>query len=332
MANESVKRLLNYYVLKLKSFFWSKDVLSFLLFLALSTGFWFVNSLDKARETSFDIPVSYAGIPQNILITNEIPRTVNVKVRDEGLNLFSYSRNDITPITFDVSQVFYEKGAIVITPDQIRGRLSRLLLPTTNVLEINPDSILINYEKLSVASLPVEFCSKIELAHQYIISDQIQLFPPKITVFGPKRILDTLKVVKTELVQLKNVNDTTYLNCKLKPIDNVKFATSEVKVSIYVEMFTEKKLQIPVTVINCPENIMIKTFPAFVNVTCNVGMSHFSQVNEKDLTVLFDYNDIRKSDNSKLRLKFINRRPYITNVRISPVDVEYLIEMKPMVE
>lgn len=327
MADNSMIRLLKHYILKLKSFLFSKDVLSFLLFLVLASAFWFVNALDKERETEISIPIRFVGLPQNITVANTPPSEITVMVKDQGLQLFSYSRGNITPLTLDLSRTFYEKGEIIITPDQIRGKLSRFLLPSTEILEIKPDSLLIQYEKLSVKTLPIEFLSKIELAHQYVLSDDIHLSPASITVFGPKGILDKLKTIKTEPVELRNLSDSTVLNCKLQPIKSVKFAANETKVSIFVEMFTEKKMQLPVTIINCPANLVIRTFPAFANVTFNIGMSHFKSVKSSDIAVIFDYNEMVKG-NAKQKLKINNSTTYISNVRVEPSEIEYIMELK----
>lgn len=327
MADNSIIRLLKHYFLKLKSFLFSKDVLSFLLFVVLASAFWFVNALDKERETEINIPVRFAGLPQNISVTNDLPSEILVVVKDQGKHLFGYSRANITALTIDLSRTFYEKGEIIITPDQIRGKLSRFLLPSTEILEIKPDSLLIQYEKLSVKTLPIEFVSSLELAHQYVLSDDIHLSPAKITVFGPQSVLDKLKVIKTETVELKNLSDSVTLNCKLQPVKSVKFAANETKVNIFVEMFTEKKMQLPVTVINCPAFITVRTFPAFVNVVLNVGMSHFNSVHPDDIAVIFDYNEMVNGA-AKQKLKINNKTSYISNVRIEPSEIEYIMEMK----
>lgn len=327
MADNKIVRLVHFYALKLKSFFFSKNVLSFLLFLLLASAFWFVNALDKERETEIVVPVLFEGVPQDIAITNKI-HSIRIKIKDQGLNLFTYSRQNYSSITFDLGRVFYEKGKINISPDQIRGKIARFLLPSTSILGIMPDSLNLEYERLSTKTLPIEFDAIIELSQQYVLSEDIRIFPSEITVFGPKSILNKLQTIKTEFSELRKISDTTYINTKLRPIKSVNFASDEVKVSIFVEMFTEKSIQLPVTIQNCPENIIIRTFPALVNVTFNVGMSHFSAINSEDLIVVFDYNEIVQNQESKHALKLINTKSFISNVKIDPAEVEYIIEIK----
>ena len=79
MAESRLIRLIGYLFTKLKSFLLSRNVLSFVSFLALSAGFWFVNALDKERDTEISIPVRYEGIPQQIAITNSAPQEIKLK-------------------------------------------------------------------------------------------------------------------------------------------------------------------------------------------------------------------------------------------------------------
>ena len=330
MAENSTVRILKLYVQKLKSFFLSKDILSFLLFLIVSATFWFVNALGKERETTIEVPIRYIGIPQNVAITNTPPSVLNLSVRDQGTNLFAYSRGKITPITINLERVFYQKGEILITADELSGRVNRYMhmQPTSTVLQIKPDSILIQYEKLSVKTVPIKFNSKIELARQYILSNKILIEPSQVTVFGPKTVLDTLSFVATEFTELKNLKDTSVLNCKLKALKSARYSSDNVKVSVFVELFTEKKVQIPITSINCPQHLSIRTFPAVVNAVYTVGLSNFNTFASNDIQVYLDYKELKKNKLSKQKLIVKTNSPNISNLRIFPQEVEFILEAK----
>jgi hypothetical protein len=328
MAEKKDLNFISYNIQKLKSFFFTKDILSFLFFLLLSSTFWFVHALGKERETSIVVPVRYVGIPINVAITNFPPSEITLNIKDQGKNLFDYSKKHITPLTIDLSRVFYQKGEILITPDLLNGRIRRYLKTTTSILDIHPDSILIQYEKLGVKTVPIKLYSKIELANQYMLSNDIQIDPKEVTVFGPNRILENMNFVRTENLVLKNLNDTGSYFCKLKPVKLVRFSIKQTKVSVFVEPFTERKVQIPVTSVNCPKNISIRTFPAFVNATYTVGLSQFYTLTPTDIQVFLDYNDLKVSKQSKQTLKIKNNTTHITNIRISPSEVEFIIEEK----
>ncbi len=330
MAENSGIKFLKYYLQKLKSFFLSKDILSFLLFLALSGAFWFVHALGKDRETTLNIPVHYVGVPQNIAITNSPPSEISISVKDQGLRLFSFLNSHKVPLTIDLNRNFREKGTILITSDQLSVKISKYLHlnPTTVVLEIHPDSLFIKYEKLREATLPIQLVSGIELTPQYMLSEKIKLEPGSVKVYGPKKIMDTLKTIRTEYFEVKNLSDSGIFKCKLKPIKSVRFSTSETKLSLFVEQFTEKKVQIPVTSINCPGRLYIRAFPAVVNATYTVGLSKFNSLTTNDIEVYLDYKDLKLVKTSKQKLKIKNNRSYISNIRIVPQEVEFILEEK----
>jgi YbbR domain-containing protein len=233
-------------------------------------------------------------------------------------------------LSIDVTRSFKQKGEILITSDQLASSINRYMRmqPTTKVLGIHPDSILIRYQKLSVKELPVELVSNVELVSQYMLSSEVSIKPSKVLVYGPKSVLDTMVSVKTELVDLKNLKDTTYLRCKLKPLKSIRFSGNNINLCFFVEPFTERKIQIPIGSINCPENLTIRTFPAFVNATFIVGLSHFKTFNTNDLQVYLDYNTLQSGKFSKQKLIVKNNSTFISNIRISPEDVEFVLEVK----
>lgn len=328
MAENELNSFFRHYLLKLKSFFFSKDVLSFLLFLILSASFWFVNVLDKVRETTIDIPIRYVSVPQNIEFTNNVPISIKVSVRDNGKELLNYSRKNNKPIAIDFNRQFYQNGTIVVSADEIRQVLIRYLSPTTAITQIQPDSLVVAYRKLETRNVRVQLEKHISLAHQYVLDENIVLEPSQVAVVGAGMLFDTLSFVKTNVLELHNLKDTVTRVVKIKPIAGLRFVPDEVKVKLNVERFTEKRIVVPVTVINCPDDIVLRIFPSQVELSFNVPMSRFSTINVNAVRVLFDYEQLNGDNKLKHTLKIENNEPLIRNLRLRPSDVEYLIEEK----
>ncbi|MGC3977872.1 MAG: hypothetical protein QM751_06325 [Paludibacteraceae bacterium] len=313
---------------KLKTFFTSKDVLSFILFLLLSTAFWFVHTLDRERQNIIKLPVNYVGIPNDIEIKNKLPNQITVTIRDEGIKLLQYANRKLTPINIDLTRVYFSKGKIIISPDQLKSKLSNYFLPTTAVLEIAPDSLVVVYQKLATKDLPIKMYGNLQLAQQHILSDSIRYEPSHVKVFGPKHILDTMLAAYTEKINLKNISDTTQLQVKLQSQQDIRYAFNDVSIGIFVEMFTEDNTEIPITIINTPSNLQVRIFPVSVKLAYNVGLSNYKKVSANDIKVVFDYNDVVDSQKRKNKLKIINNSPYLSNLRIDPDEVEFLLEKK----
>ncbi|MDR1585257.1 MAG: YbbR-like domain-containing protein [Prevotellaceae bacterium] len=304
----------------------SKNVLSFLFFLCLSTVFWFANTLEKERETTMSLPVRYTGIPRNIQVTNSPETKMTVSLKDKGNTLLGYYRKRPLSLVIDlVDRDFYEKGEIIITSDELAARISKLMLPSTIVQSISPDTLYVQYEKLSTRILPVRINGEIEPAQQYTFSEATRVEPGEITVFAPKHVLDTLSSIKTEYVKLNNVKDNISVTIKLMPVESLRFSTDEVRISVFPEKFTEKNIKLPVTFVNCPRHLTIRTFPATVNVKFNVGLSRFNRTD--DIRIVLDYNKISKTD-IKQKPEIVTNNPYISNIQLSPEEVEFVLEEK----
>ena len=329
MSEDSGIKLNNNFFRKIKSLLVSKEALIFLLFLVLSGAFWFVQSLDKQRETTLRIPVDYMAIPADVEIENKLPDRIEIKVRDEGLTLMKYSSRNTVPLALDLERVYFAKGKIVISTDQLKNRISRYVLPTTAVLQIKPDSIVVLYHKLSSITLPIRLNGEVKLSSQYVLSDSMQIEPSTVKIFGPKNLVDTMKAVYTEKLDIKSLSDTTFIKAKLeKPKQGIRYAFNDVNVGIFVEMFTENKFEMPVTVINAPDNMNVRIFPPTVHVTYNVGLSNFNKVRENDIKVVFDFKEAKDQEKRRYQLQVIEDSPYISNIRVSPERVEFLLEEK----
>lgn len=328
MADNKGIIFIKYYLQKLKAFFFSKDLLSFLLFLFLSAILWFVNVLGKERETTFTIPVKFSNVPQNIAIVGQSSSEISVTVKDQGVRLFSYSSHKMAPLNIDIKGPFYQRGELVLSSEKINESIRKYfqLQPTSQIVNIAPDSILLKYETLHKKIVPIKLVSNISLMPQYMYSDAPRLSPSQIMVFGPASILDTLQCVRTKLIELENISDSAWYHCELIPTPKVRYTARETKLSLMVEQFTEKKIQLPVLAINCPPHLTIRTFPAMVAVTFTIGLSQYKLFNNNDIEVYIDYNDIKSALLTKQKLKLKSNKTYITNIRTQPSEVEFILE------
>lgn len=316
------------YFAKLKAFLLSKDVLSFLVFLLLAFAFWFINMLDKERSTELTIPLRYSGMPQQFDITKSNVKSIKIVVKDKGLNLFAYSDKKLQSLTIDLNRNFNQRGKIVFNNDEIRTRLLKYLLPTTSVLEIKPDSLVLIYERLATKELPVVLHAKIETAQQYMLSDDVLIEPSTVKVYGPKRLLNKLHEIKTEYIELLELDKDKQLVAKLIKPEGIRLSAEDVKLSVFAEMFTEKEMLFPVYVINCPSGLIVRTFPAQVKVKFNVGLTHYKMVSVNDVKLIINYNDIIKNISGKHKIQLESKAGYLSNVRIENDEVEYIIERK----
>lgn len=312
---------------KVKTFFYTKDVLTFLIFLLISTTFWFVHALDRPRETKLNIPVVVDGVPADVQVLNKLPETIEVKVRDKGKNLFRYGKNKLSPIHLDFEGQFkQEEGTVRLSKQVLQQKVLSELNATSELLKFSPDTLLLLYTHQHQKEVPVSMNALLQPMRQYQLR-QVQIEPQRVIVYGTKARLQTLDTVYTERSVIHNLKDSMTLSVPLQQIQDVTFSNKEVIVRVVAERFTEKKMMVPVEPINFPKNYSVKVFPAEVEVSFNVPLSEFAFVSPQDVRVFLDYQDIQQ-DVAHQQVRFNHNLDYISKLKVNPMEVEFLLENK----
>ena len=76
----------------------------------------------------------------------------------------------------------------------------------------------------------------------------------------------------------------------------LSFYENSVRYTQKVEKFTEGKAEIPVEVINVPDNLNLAYFPKSVVVYYQVNLEEFEKVGASDFSVVCDYKSVKDGD------------------------------------
>lgn len=325
VSSSHIKKLF----LKLKSFLSTKDVLSFIGFLLISASFWFVNALNKERELSVEIPIKYVDLPRDISFNEELPKSINVRVSDLGSNLWRFMKTSVKPIVIKYSSDNSStSGVFNISNSQLKSKISENILSTSSIMMINPDEINLTYVKLYKKRVPVKLIGNIQVDDQYMLSNPIEFAPVEIDIFGPRDIIEKIVEVKTQKIEVTKLNDTLSIILPLEEIISVQYSVDNILVTAKAEMFTEKSVTLPVQVVNKPSNIDVLLFPTEVKVVFNIGVKWYKLFQFSDIQVVADFSDIQNGNLKKKKLKVVNNKPYISNIRISPQEIDFLLQEK----
>lgn len=328
MPDDSVKRYLTYHLVKLKSFFLSKDVLSFLVFLFLSASFWFLNALNEERELTMSFTLVYRGMPSDISFDDRLPAEMTVNLKDQGINLWSYVVKRNQRVEIELNHTFRENGIVGINSTMLRQAVSELLLPSTQVQLLSPENTAVRYHRLHARKVPVRLQATISPANQFMLNSALQVIPDSLIVYGSRSTLAHINEVETQPWIVNDLKDTLKAELALVENDSLRYSIHRVKVIASAEMFTEKIVNIPVQIINQPGELTVRSFPAEVRAVFNIAVSQFTNYRPGDIQVVIDYNELADSGVEKRRLRIVSQQPYITNIRIKPEEVEFLLEEK----
>lgn len=303
----------------------NKEFLIFLFFLALSGAFWLLMTLNETMEREFKIPVRLSGVPGNAVITGELPDTVRVTVRDKGFTLVTY---DFRPLVFRFSNYADEdegKGVIPLT--DVQKQVLSQMYGSSKLLQVKPGAFDFYFTYGTSKKVPVVFRGKITTSKSYYLA-HTEFYPSIVTVYANKQQLDKLQTVEIEPFNYRNLQDTIRQAVKIRKIRGVKIVPSTVRLSVYPDVLTEEAIEVPITAINMPPGMVLRTFPSKVTVRFTIGASLFRTIKPNLFKVVVDYEELaaNPSDKCTLQLRSVPRSVSKASLEIDRVD--YLLEQQ----
>lgn len=326
-----MNRILQIQLVRIRNFLYSqrfRRFLVFLFFLFVSASFWVLQTLNETLEMNVSLPVKLANVPGTAVLTQTPPEKVKVKLSDKGTVLVQYLyRKKLLPLVVDFAQ--YDKGAVsdrvVIPHSDVARLLQPQLIESSRIQEVNPDTIEYYYNRGLPTRLPVKVAGRVKTAAQNYL-EGLHCYPDTVELYAPSGVIDTMKYVYTTEVVWEGLTETVTDEVGLMPIKGVKYMTSKVEVKAQVDYYVEKTVEVPIVGMNFPADKVLRTFPSKAKVTFRVGATYSDRRWEDDFVLMVTYEDLQENAGNKYHLKLKKQPKGISHVRISPADVDYLIE------
>lgn len=307
----------------------NKQFLVFLFFLALSTTFWIFQTMEETYEEDYEVPIQLINVPQNVVITTELPPNFHIAIRDKGRLLLGYKyAHTFKPVNVDFNTYATATGHTIISSSDLSRQVSSQLLPGSQLLSIKPDTLDFYFNYGQCKKVPVVIQDRVNAEQMFSISER-KLNHDSVLVYASSHILDTLTAAYTRLIQREDLTDTTYVMQPFIKVNGVKYEPSKINVTYCVDRLVEKTVNIPVQQVNFPASKQLRTFPATVNVTFLVSMGQYREITRNNFVIVINYEELLKTKGNlcKLHLKTIPKE--VSHVRIHPETVEFVIEEIP---
>lgn len=266
------------------------------------------------------------NVPGNVVITTELPTSLHVTLRDKGSMLLNYKyAQRFNPIVVDFETNNNASGHVVIQGSELLKQVTRQLMPGTQVVSAKPDTLDFYFNYGLCKRVPVVVQGTIRTGKLYSVSGTKQTID-SVTVYASKALLDTITAAYTQPINLVDITDTTSIQSDFIKVKGAKFVPSRVGVTFYIDRLTEKTVQVPVQQVNFPATKQLRTFPATVKVTFQVGMGLYRNITHENFVIVVNYEDLLKNKTNKCHLSVKTIPHGVSHVRIDPQDVEYIIE------
>lgn len=305
----------------------NREFLRFLFFLAVAGIFWLLTTLNENFEQEVRVPLRFVNMPQGVVITSGDEDTLRVTVRDRGISLITYLyKKGQRPVDIDFRRYSLGQGQGTVSGSELLRLVNALLPASAKAVSVKPENEVFYYNNGESYTVPVEFQGTVEPDMPYFLSD-ITCVPERVTIYPSSATADSIMKVYTEPLVYTSFRDSLVVKARLQKMEGVKMVPGEVELHFQTDLLTEVTIDnIPVTGINMPEGLKLRTFPAKLSVSFVTGMKNYQGIQPGDFLIVADYKEFSADTAAKCYV-YLRRQPAdIHRVKLSTQQVDYLIE------
>jgi len=304
-----------------------KKLRIFLLFLLLATLFWSLIKLSKEYISEVEFELAYSEIPNNKLIQNEPDKKVKLTLKTVGFKLLNY---EFKKRVLDYSLTEIERKAGSMYYSETRSNTNYLqaqLSAETIVLNVEPDTLFFDLGVKRSKKVPVVSQMTYQFKTGFNFVGDVTLSPTEISISGPEKVIDTIDEIYTFKDELNEISESFEYAVSLEqPNDVIVLSEEKVTVKGEVDKITDGSYTLPFKVINLPRNVIISTYPKEVKVVYQVALKDYNKIPENSFRIQCDYKQTEDNKLDYLIPKLIDKPEIITNVKIIPNKIEFLIK------
>jgi hypothetical protein len=303
-----------------------RSVLTFLVFLAISTALWFLIKLSENYTTQTTFKLQFVEVPTDKWISSD-DQSVKMSLMIDGFHTLRCKMirepNRFVTIPLDEVPYRFESGNTYSFSSQyVAEKVAERLGINASDITMNDAKIYFSIDALKMKVVPVVLRSDIKTQRQYDLYGIPVLDPSSVTIYGPQEVVDSIKAVKTELLTKNNVNQSFSATLPLDLLDGqIRSNIKEVKADVQVERFTEMDVEVP---IHITSNQRVRFFPETMSVKCLVAIRDYASITPESFTVTVDKHQMEAMQ-PLLDVHLASWPPTVQILSTRPDKVEYLI-------
>ncbi len=301
-----------------------RSMLTFAVFVGIAALFWVILTLNDSVQDGCIVNVKITHKPDTITFISDVPKTINVEVKDKGSSLMRSMWMKTPTLNLNFRELA-DDGQMICSRSDIMLALKETFGSTATILSSSLDSLRLIYTDRPGKSLPVVVAVKSSAKAGYIVYGQPTAEPPRVTAYGPREIIDTLTRVMTKSYVEQDLVESISFVSELRTIPGVRLIPGSVHVHVNVEPLVAKEDIVTVVAENVPHEENLLLFPSKVRVSYYVPMSEFSD-DKKAVRVVVDYKDIAEHRGERLPLRIEPVKGVAAvNPRLHSDSVEYTL-------
>ncbi len=310
----------------------SHEFFVFLFFFVVSAGFWLLQTLDETFETEISIPLALKNVPEKVQITTGLPSQIHITIRDRGTTLFRFFRYTVQnaiEVDFEKYDAGHVTARVQVPVSDVQRMIQSQLGVSSHIISVRPDTLEYYYNRGVAKKLPVKICGSVGASPQNYIQS-MNLSEDSVLVYAPNSVLDTMQYAYTQAVSLLGLKENITQSISFQRMKGVKYVPERVEMTAFVGYYAEKTVEVPIIGLNFPGDKELRTFPSKAKVTFRVESGQYQRITADNFVLAVTYEELLQNPSDKYRLHLKSLPDGVTNARISPLEVDYLIERAEM--
>ncbi|MCB0398120.1 MAG: hypothetical protein KDD26_00580 [Winogradskyella sp.] len=273
-----------------------RNINRFSIFFGIAFVFLIFSKLSSDYNQLIKLKVKFTDLEEEIIIKDDTSNTIDAVVEAKGFALVPYIFENTKIITLNASEdITIEQDELIFEVQKNSFILEEQLGDSYKIRSLKPEVLHISYSKRATKYVPVNLKTNIDYATGFDIKGDFALSQDSVKIVGPiDRIKDITSVVTNEL-KLTEVNANIKESLNLVETEEVEVFPKSINVEAEVKRFTEGKVEVPLVIVNKPENVIINYFPKTVTVSYYVDLESFNSITPADFIIECDFNQINDS-------------------------------------
>lgn len=301
-----------------------RSFFTYVVFVAIAALFWLILTLNDSVQDGCVVGIRIVNKPDSITFISDVPKNFHVEVKDKGSSLMRTMWLKTPTVNLNFRELA-DNGQFICSRSDIMAALKETFGINVSIISTSIDSIRLVYTDRPGKSVPVVVSVQASSKAGFVVYGSPTSEPVRVTAYGPREILDTMKRVFTKAYVEADLSEPKQFVADLKPISGVRLIPSTVKVDINVEPLVAKDEIVQVVAENVPVDESLLLFPSNVRVSYFVPMSEFSS-DKTAVRVVVDYNDIAYHRGERLPMRIdIPKGANTVNPKLHTDSVEYTL-------
>ncbi len=302
-----------------------RNVLTFLVFLLISTIFWFLMALNDEIQEDYKVPLRLEEFPKNMTIISGNVPTINVTIKDKGSSLakFAWGAKPVLKLRYD-EFTRQTDNHLLLNEAQLNSALRGIFGTSASIVAVRPDSLHLCYTTNPGIPVKVLVDADITTLPQYEAFGSPKISTDSVMLYSNLKERLQIKELPTAPISLSRLSDTTTVEVSILVPEGMKAIPSKVRVTFPIEPLVTKTRKLKIETVNVPGGIRLIPFPAIIEATYLLPKSTFSAGNSP-LHAVIDFNDITPGKKT-VPVRLTGVPPYYQSARLASAEVEFLIE------